>query len=88
MEVHLIIQALSEAIAKHGFKVSAGGSQHCAMTWERPVSCPKGDIGEHAVLPQGVQMGQHTVRVGSFVKKQDVHGAGARPGFTVLVDAD
>lgn len=88
MEVHLIIQALPEAVAEHGLEIPAGGSQHCPMARERPVPCPKGDISEHAVLPQRVQVGQDTVWVGGLVKKQDVHGAGAGAGFTVLVDAD
>lgn len=47
---------------------------------------PQRDVGEHALLPQRVQVGQDAVGVRRLVEQRDVHGARAGAGLAILVD--
>ena len=56
------------------------------VAWERAVPGPQRDIGEHALFPQRVQVGQDAVGMGRLVEQRDVHGARAGAGFAVLMN--
>jgi len=56
------------------------------VAWERAVPGPQGDVSEHALFSQRVQVGQDAVGVRELVEQRDVHGAGAGAGLAILVD--
>lgn len=87
-EVHLVVQALPQASTEHGLKVAAACSQYGPMAGEGAVPCPQCHISEHALLSEGVEVGEHTVWMRRLMEQRDVHGARAGPGLAVLVDAD
>ena len=57
------------------------------MTGEGALPGPQGDVGEHALFPQCVQVCQDTVGVRGLVEQRDVHRTGAGARLAVLVHA-
>lgn len=78
-KINFFVLALSQPATEHRLEVPAAGGKDCPVARKGSASRMEQNVSEEPLLPQSIQVHQDAVCIRGFVKKVDVHGAGAGP---------